>query len=263
VEVGVGQGCNFASTRGSFEEAFLDEEGFVDFLEGTGVFAESGGDGGESDRPTGELINDGGEESVVNAVKAVAVDIESFKGIAGDVFVDASVALHLGKVTDTSEEGVGDAGGAPAAGGNLVSGGVAAANTEDVGTTEDDASKGGGVVVFEVEVDAEASAEGAGEESGAGGSTDEGEGVEVNLNGAGGGTFVNEDVNAVVLHGGVEVLFDDGGEAMDLVDEEDVVPFEGGEQSGEVTGLIEDRPGGYFEADLELVGDDVGEGGLT
>ena len=50
---------------------------------------------------------------------------------------------------------------------------------------------------------------------------------------------------------------------MDLIDEEHVVGFERCEESGEVTGLVEDRTGGDLKAYAELVGDNVREGGLT
>ena len=50
---------------------------------------------------------------------------------------------------------------------------------------------------------------------------------------------------------------------MDLIDEEDIVGLERCEESGEVTGLVEDRTGGDLKAYAKFVGDDVREGGLT
>ena len=50
---------------------------------------------------------------------------------------------------------------------------------------------------------------------------------------------------------------------MDLVDEEHVVGLQGGEEAGEVAGLVEHGAGGGLDTDAQLVGNDVGEGGLA
>ena len=129
--------------------------------------------------------------------------------------------------------------------------------------TFDDAGEDVRVVVLKVAVDAETRAERRREQAGTGGGTDESEMVEVDLDGTRRGTFVDHDVNAVVLHRRIEVLLHDGAQTVDFIDEEHVVGFEGGEQAGEVTGFVEDRSGGYLEAYAQFVGDDIGEGGLS
>jgi hypothetical protein len=50
---------------------------------------------------------------------------------------------------------------------------------------------------------------------------------------------------------------------MDLVDEEDVVLLQVGEDGGQVLGLFQHRPRGRAQVDAELVGDDVAERGLA
>ena len=210
-----------------------------------------------------EFVYDGGQEFVVDFVEAVFVDVESFEGGEGDGTVDGAVAHDLCEVADASEEGVGDAGRASAAEGYLHGGVVGDGGAEEAGGAEEDASEDVVVVVLEVEGYAESGAEGGGEQAGAGGGADEGEGLEGELDGACAGAFVDHDVDAVVLHGGVEVFFDDGREAVDFVDEEDVVFFERCEYSGQVAGFVEDGAGGDFHAHAELVGDDAGEGCLA
>jgi len=49
---------------------------------------------------------------------------------------------------------------------------------------------------------------------------------------------------------------------MDLVDEEDVAIFEGGELGGEIAGLGDDRPGSRAEIDAEFARDDLRQSGL-
>jgi predicted nucleotidyltransferase len=81
--------------------------------------------------------------------------------------------------------------------------------------------------------------------------------------GAGGGTLADDDVELVVLEGGVEFFFEDGLEAVNLVEEEDLAFAEVGEDGSEVALDLEGGAGGLLEADVELVGDDGGEGGFA
>ena len=58
-EVDVGLFGDFASTRGSADKAFFDEEGFIDLFHGASVFSNSGGDGADAHRSTLEFVADG------------------------------------------------------------------------------------------------------------------------------------------------------------------------------------------------------------
>ena len=81
--------------------------------------------------------------------------------------------------------------------------------------------------------------------------------------GARGGALADDDVELVVLERGVELFFEDGLEAVDLVEEEDLAFAQVGEDGGEVALDLQRGAGGLLEADAELVGDDGGEGGLA
>ncbi len=96
----------------------------------------------------------------------------------------------------------------------------------------------GGIVVESVS-DAEAGAEWGAEESCASGGADEGEAREVEANRAGGGSLIDDDIDAEIFDGGVEVFFDDFGEAMDFVDEEDISFLEAGEEASEVASFFD------------------------
>src|SRR5262249_35595968 len=69
--------------------------------------------------------------------------------------------------------------------------------------------------------------------------------------------------DAKVLHRGVEALLDDGLQAVDLVDEEDVALAERGEDAGEVALAFERRAGGDAAFGAHLVGEQVREGRLA
>ena len=86
---------------------------------------------------------------------------------------------------------------------------------------------------------------------------------EVDLDRARRRPLADDEVELVVLHGGIEDLLHRRVEAVDLVDEEDVAVLQVGEQRGEVAGLGDDRAGGGAEADAQLARHDLGERGLA
>ena len=101
------------------------------------------------------------------------------------------------------------------------------------------------------------------EQAGARGGGDEGEGANLHDVGARGGALADDDVELVVLERGVELFFEDGLQAVDLVEEEDLALAQVGEDGGEVALDLQGGAGGLLEADVELVGDDGGEGGFA
>ena len=111
--------------------------------------------------------------------------------------------------------------------------------------------------------EAEAVAQGSADHREARRRADEGEGLEVEAKAAGAGALADDDVDGELLHRRVEHLLDDAAEAVDLVDEEDVVGLEAGEDGGEVAGALDGGAGGDADVDAHLVADDVGEGGLA
>ena len=104
----IGQVCHLAATRRTLDETFLDEEGFIDFLDGAGVFADGRSNGGDAYGAALELVNDGQENLAVDEVEAVAVDVQGFEGIFGDFEVNAAVAFDLCEVAHTAQQGIGD-----------------------------------------------------------------------------------------------------------------------------------------------------------
>ena len=98
----VSQFGDFTATRRTLQEAFLNQERFIDFFHRTRVFTESRGNGGQAHRPSVELIDDGRENLVVDFIQTISVDVQGLEGITGNLDIDASIAFHLGKVADTT-----------------------------------------------------------------------------------------------------------------------------------------------------------------
>ena len=102
-----------------------------------------------------------------------------------------------------------------------------------------------------------------GEHAGARRRADERERREIELDRPRGRPLADHDVDLIVLERGVQDLLDDRRQPVDLVDEEDIVRLEVGEERGEIAGPLEHRPRGLAEIDAHLARDDVRERGLA
>jgi len=69
-EVSVGLGGGAAAAGGALEEADLHEIRFVDVLDGRGFFGADSSEGGEADRATSVVLDNGGEEAAIGGVEA-------------------------------------------------------------------------------------------------------------------------------------------------------------------------------------------------
>ncbi len=193
----------------------------------------------------------------------MGVDLEHSEGGVGDGAVDDAGAADLGVIADAAEEAVGDAGGAAGAKGDFSGAVGVDGDLEDFRAALDDEAEVVFCVELEAQEDAEAGTERRGEQAGARGGADEGEWPDLHDVGAGGGALADDDVELVVLEGGVELFFEDGLHAVDLVEEEDLALAEVGEDGGEVALDLEGGAAGLLEAYVEFVGDDGGEGGFA
>jgi len=71
--------------------------------------------------------------------------------------------------------------------------------------------------------------------------------------------LADDEVNAKILHRGIQDFFDGRLQAVNFVEEENLAQFERGEDGGEVAFAFENRPGAGFYGDVELVGYDLRE----
>ena len=115
------------------------------------------------------------------------------------------------------------------------------------------------IVVLEVHIDAEASAQRRCEHTAACGSSHESEGVKVNLYASCRRALVNHDIDAVVLHGRVEIFLHYGRQTVYLINEQHIVRLQRGEQTCQVARLVEHRARGDLESHAQLIGDDVAQ----
>ena len=136
-----------------------------------------------------------------------------------------------------------------------------------------DAEEGGGAaddggeildgVVVEAVGDAEAGAERGAEKARAGGGTDQRKAGKIEADGAGGGALIDDDIDPKIFDGGIEVLFDHFGEAVDFVDEENVALLQSGEETGEVTCFFDGGTGGGADGGVHFGSKNVSERGFA
>ena len=77
------------------------------------------------------------------------------------------------------------------------------------------------------------------------------------------GSLSDDDVELVVLKGGVELLFQHRLHAVNLVEKQYLALTEVGQDGGQVTLDLQCRSRGLLETDVELVGNDGCERGLS
>ena len=75
--------------------------------------------------------------------------------------------------------------------------------------------------------------------------------------------LTDHQIDPIILHGGIENLFDGGHQTMNLVEEENFARVERSENGGEVALALEERAGTGLDGDAEFVGDDLRERGLA
>ena len=191
------------------------------------------------------------------------VDLQGAEGLVGHLRRDDAVGLHLGIVPDPPEHAVGDPGGSPAPPGNLIGSVRHDIHPQNASGPGDDPGQLFRSVELQPQCHAEAIPQGGGELPRPGGGADEGEMGQVQADGVGAGPLPHDDVQGVVLHGGVQDLLHGAVQAVDLVHKEDVPLVEVGQKSRQITRLLDGGPGGDADAGPHLLGDDPGEGRFT
>ena len=203
------------------------------------------------------------EKAFIHFIQTVLVDFKHFQ--SGNGGGGGGDALGSGEsvVADPAEKIVGDTGGATASASDFGGGGVLQLHAEEGGGAADDGGQILDGVVVEAVGDAEAGAKRGAEEARTGGGTDEGEARKIEADGAGGGALINDDIDSKIFDGGIEVLFDHFGEAVDFVDEEDIALLQTGEETGEVTCFFDGRTGSGADGGVHFRSENVSERGFA
>jgi len=202
------------------------------------------------------------QDATVHPAESRLVDAQHLESVLGDSGGDASVGFHLSEVTDASEVTVGLTRGAAAPSGDDLGCVLVHLDLEDPGRAShhlEDLLRG---IVVELFQHPEACTEGRGEEPLARGRTDQRKRPHLDLDRPCVRALVDQNVDGVILHRGIQVLLDGDVDAVHFVDEEHVEFAELGEDAGEVGGFLENGTAGRTKLGPDLVCDDVSERGF-
>ena len=76
----VSQFGDHTPSGGALDEAFHDEKGLIDLLNGACILAHSGGNRRDTHRTALELVDDGEQDLVVDLVETILVDVQGREG---------------------------------------------------------------------------------------------------------------------------------------------------------------------------------------
>src|ERR1700722_8851886 len=259
----VGEGGGDAAAGGAVEEAELHEVRFVDFLDGVFFLAERSGEGVQAHGAAGILLDDGEEQVAVDVVEAVLVNAEHGQCVAGHGQIDEPFGADFGEIAHAAQQAIGDARGAAAAAGNFGAAGFVHADAQDFRGTIDDQQQIFRRIKFQAMNDAEARAQRGHDQPGAGGGADQGEAIQLVGMHARAGPLADDQVDAKILHGGIEDFFHGGLQAMNFIEEEKILGVERSKDGGEVALLFEQRAGTDFYGRAHFVGENLGKGGFA
>jgi hypothetical protein len=77
------------------------------------------------------------------------------------------------------------------------------------------------------------------------------------------GSFIEDEIDAKILHGRIEKFFHNFGETVYLVNEEDIPSFKMGKNADEVSSFFNGGPGGGDDTGIHLRGNDMGKSGFS
>ena len=179
-----------------------------------------------------------------------------------DLLQTITTVLDLGIIAHSAKKTVGDSGCSPRPPCDLNCAIHISFHVQETGGTLDDFRQLLGRVVVHVAEDAEPIPERRREHPGAGSRSHQGKPLKRNLESLRVSTLVEHEIDLEVFHRGVEELLDYLGEAVNLIDKEDIPNLQAGENSHHILGAFQRRTGCGDNVRTHRAGDDVGQGGF-
>jgi len=192
----------------------------------------------------------------IQRVEAVRIDLQPLQRTGRALPVDR-IALCLGKVAHPAQKPQRNPRRAPRAGGNLHRAFFRDLSAELARRRHDDAAQLFGLIEFQPHRNAEPVAQWRRQQACTRGGTDQRKGRQVQPHGTGRWPLPDHDVEGIVLHRGIEDLLHDRRQAVDFVNEQNIVRLKICQDRGEVARFRNHRAGGCAEADAHLAGQDL------
>ena len=248
MQVLVGQAGYAAAAGGAGQHAHLHQVRLADILQRDALLAQGGGQRFQADRAAVVHFDNSAQQAAVQLVQAQLVNVHPLAGRDGGLLIDGAVTLHRSKVAGALEHAVGDTRRTTGTAGQFQRALISDGHTQNACTAGDDAPQLLGAVQLQLEQNAEAVTQRACQLPGAGGSTHQRELGQVDADALGAGAFADHDIQREIFQCRVKHFLHLTGQAVDLIDKEDVALLQVGQQCRQVAGLLDGRAGG--NADL-------------
>ena len=219
----------------------MDQIRLVHLFERSLILTDGNRDRAETNRSAVEALGDCPEILAVGAIEAILVDTEKLQRLQRSLAINAIPTAHLRNIAHAPQDAVGDARCAPRPTRDLARGILIDRQTENARRARDDEQQLVRRVVLESQRDTETIAHRRGQKSRACRRTHQRERCEIEPERTRSWPLTNHDVDSAVLHRGIQELLDGTRKPMHLIDEEDVVRFEGGQDRSDVALALQRR----------------------
>ena len=145
----------FTTAGSAFQEAFLYQERFINFFDGSRIFSQGRSDGCKSHRTALELIDNRTKYLIVYLIQSVLVNVKRLECEIGDFRIDAARTFHLCKVPHATQQGIGDTRRTAAAACDFRSSSCGAGYVQYACRTADNTAQHIIVIILQMEIDAE------------------------------------------------------------------------------------------------------------
>ena len=237
----VGKFRSHSTTRSALDKTLHDKERLIHFLYRARILADGCGYGAHTHGSATELVDDGGENLVVNLVQTVLVDVQRLERHLRNIISDGSVTLHLGEISHAAQERIGNTRRSARTAGDFHRSRILDRHFQEHCTSPDNLLQRLRIIILQMEIDAETGTERGCEQSASGCSAHQRERVQIYLDASCRRSLVYHDVDTVILHRRIEILLYNWRETVDFIDEKHIIRLQGSQDAGQIARLVEHR----------------------
>ena len=241
----------------------LQQIRLVNILQRDALLSDGGGKGLQPHGAAAEVFDDALQHPPVDAVQSKPVDLQRPQGQIGRGGVYPPIALHLRKIPHPLQNAVGDAGRPAGAARDLQRTGGDDIHAQNGRRPGDDGLQLLRRIKLQPQLHAKAIPQRRGKLARPGGGADQREAGQIQPDRPGRRPLADDDIQRIVLHGGIEHLLHAAVEPVDLVNKKHIVFIEIREQRRQIPCFFDGGAGGDADIDPHLVGDDARQRGLA
>ena len=240
--------------RCALDQPALEQERFNHIFHRIARFRQRGGECFNTNRATAKMLRNQTKVAPVERVKTQRIDLQPLQCFVGNARINPARAFNCCDIAHPAQQATSNTGRATRAPRNFHCAIIRHFCVEFTCPAPNDRAQLCGGIKIKPHRNAEAIEQGFCQQAGTGGRADQGEPRQLDLDRARRWPLPDHDVEAIILHRRIEHLFHSRGQTMDLINEENIICFQIGQQRGKVAGLGNHRPGGGAKINPQLIG---------